>query len=212
MKLAKKKILITAGPTWVPIDRVRVISNIASGKTGLLLARRAKKLGADVTLLMGPAENLISNNCIKVKPFKYFDDFKNLFTKEINKNYSVLIHSAAVSDYQPRKSSTDKIKSDLKRLSLDLVLTPKLADRVKKINPEIFLVLFKLELNVSKSTLIGRAFRLLKNTGSDLVVANTFKDKNYQAYIVDKNRKIIGQAQNKNELTRLLIRRIEERI
>lgn len=212
MSFKKKKILITAGPTWVPIDRVRVISNIATGKTGLLLARRAKKLGADVTLLMGPGENLLNNNCIKVKPFKYFDDFKDLFTKEINKNYAVLIHSAAVSDYQPKMSSSDKIRSNLKRLSLDLVLTAKLADRVKKIDPNIFLVLFKLELNVSRSTLIDRAFKLLKNTDADLVVANTFKGRDYQAYIVDKNKKIIGQAQNKNELTRLLIRKIEERL
>ncbi len=212
MSLKKKKILITAGPTWVPIDKVRVISNIASGKTGLLLARQAKQLGADVTLLMGPTENHPSTNCIKVKPFKYFDDFKELFTKEINKNYAVLIHSAAVSDYQPKKSSSDKIRSNLKRLSLDLVLTPKLADRVKKTSPNVFLVLFKLELNVSKSTLIERAFSLLKNTNADLVVANTFKDSNYQAYIVDKNKTIIGKAQNKNELTRLLIRKIEERL
>ncbi|MBM3248120.1 MAG: phosphopantothenoylcysteine decarboxylase [Candidatus Omnitrophica bacterium] len=212
MSLKKKKILITAGPTWVAIDKVRVISNIASGKTGLLLARQAKKLGADVTLLMGPTENSFSNNCIKVKPFKYFDDFKDLFTKEINKNYAVLIHSAAVSDYQPKESSSDKIRSDLKRLSLDLVLTPKLADRVKKKNPNVFLVLFKLELNVSKSALIDRAFGLLKNTKADLVIANTFKDNHYRAYIVDKNKKIIGQATDKNRLTRLLIRRIEERI
>ncbi|HOX54549.1 MAG: phosphopantothenoylcysteine decarboxylase [Candidatus Omnitrophica bacterium] len=212
MDFKKKKILITAGPTWVPIDEVRVISNIASGKTGLLLARQAKKLGADVTLLMGPTENTIINNCIKVKPFKYFDDFKETFTREINKNYSVLIHSAAVSDYQPKKSSSGKIKSDFKRLSLDLILTPKLADRVKKINSKIFLVLFKLELNVPKAALIARAFKLLKATEADLVVANTFKGNNYNAYIVDRDKKIIGQAKNKNQLTKLLLKRIDERL
>ena len=50
MKLKNKRVLITAGPTWVKIDKVRVISNTASGKTGLLFADAFKRLGSKVTL------------------------------------------------------------------------------------------------------------------------------------------------------------------
>jgi len=131
MSLKNKKVLITSGPTWVPIDNVRVISNIATGKTGALIAKEAKRYGADVTLLMGPTQNIINNHLIKTKSFKYFDEFKDLFTKEIRRKPDLVIHSAAVSDYQPKKRFASKIKSDLKRLSLNLVLTPKLADIVK---------------------------------------------------------------------------------
>ena len=53
-KLKNKKVLITAGPTWVPIDNVRVISNTATGETGILLSEKLKNLGAKVTLLLGP--------------------------------------------------------------------------------------------------------------------------------------------------------------
>ncbi len=56
MSLNGKRILITAGPTWVPIDNVRVISNIATGTTGVLLAWQTSAQGAKVTLVLGPCE------------------------------------------------------------------------------------------------------------------------------------------------------------
>jgi len=59
MSLKNKRILITAGPTWVPIDTVRVISNIATGQTGILLAEKLRSLGAKVTLLLGPVPNVV---------------------------------------------------------------------------------------------------------------------------------------------------------
>ena len=55
MSLKNKRILITAGPTWVAIDSVRVISNIATGETGILLAKRLSLQGAKVTLALGPS-------------------------------------------------------------------------------------------------------------------------------------------------------------
>ncbi|MCP4136844.1 MAG: phosphopantothenoylcysteine decarboxylase, partial [bacterium] len=49
--LENKKILITAGPVWVPIDRVRVMTNTFGGALGAIIAQKAYELGADVTLL-----------------------------------------------------------------------------------------------------------------------------------------------------------------
>ncbi|MBU1999188.1 MAG: phosphopantothenoylcysteine decarboxylase, partial [Candidatus Omnitrophica bacterium] len=68
--LKNKKILITAGPTWVPVDDVRVISNSASGETGILLAKRLSGQGAKVTLLLGPIGNYNPDKKIKLVLFR----------------------------------------------------------------------------------------------------------------------------------------------
>jgi phosphopantothenoylcysteine decarboxylase/phosphopantothenate--cysteine ligase len=84
--IERKKILITAGPTWVPIDKVRVISNIASGETGILLAKEADRLGLDVTLILGPIGSRFKKT-IGVKRFHHFDELHGLIKRELkNKN------------------------------------------------------------------------------------------------------------------------------
>ena len=212
MNLKNKKVLITSGPTWVAIDKIRVISNVATGKTGSLLASLASKSGAYVTLLLGPAPVDEIKRSIRIKHFRFFDEFRALFMNELKKKPDVVIHSAAVSDYQPKRTHSSKIRSDLKRLSLSLVLTPKLADSVKKISPRTFFIIFKLEKNVPKNTLVNRAFELLKRTKADLVVANTFSDRTYKAFIIDSKKKIISTANSKESLTKALIKNIKERI
>ena len=84
--LKGKHILVTAGPTWVAIDRVRVITSVFSGQTGCTIAKCAKKLGANVTLLLGPGRVGISKgfNGIRVIRFHYFQDLFKLCKKEIS--------------------------------------------------------------------------------------------------------------------------------
>ena len=110
MNLKNKRILITAGPTWVAIDKVRVISNIASGKTGVILAEKLNNCGAKVTLLMGPGECCCLNKKIRLVRFKFFADLKQTITRELKSNkYDVIIHSAAVSDYRVENVYSGKI-------------------------------------------------------------------------------------------------------
>ena len=213
MAIKNKRILITAGPTWVPIDSVRVISNIASGETGILLAQGLARQGAQVTLLLGPVALAMAlpkrrqtmsfcprggqttafwpvadcclNKKIKVVHFKFFEELKAKIIRELRtKEYAAVIHSAAVSDYQPAKLNRRKIKSGYKSLKLNLVPTPKIINLVKKIDPAIFLVGFKFEPVASKLKLIKEARRLIYNTQADFVVANTMKEGNYLAYLV----------------------------
>ncbi len=110
----KKKILITCGPTWVPIDSVRVLSNISSGKLGQMLARELSKKGAQVTLLEGPVETPLTGAAsgkIRVLKFKTFDElFKNL-KAELKKPWDAVIHAAAVSDYRPKPAEITKLSS-----------------------------------------------------------------------------------------------------
>lgn len=203
--LKNKKILITAGPTWVPIDSIRVISNIATGETGVLLAQGLVSLGAKVTLLLGPVECCCLNRKIKLIRFRFFDDLKNKIKQELaSKKYDIVIHSAAVSDYRLKKSFSGKIKSAKKIWRLSLVPTAKIIDLIKRIDNSLYLVGFKFEPQAGKSRILKLAKALMKRSGLDLTVANSVNKKGYQAQIVSQD-KIYGPFRNKNYLTRKLI-------
>ncbi len=207
-QLNDRRILITAGPTWVPIDSVRVISNTATGLTGILLASEAIRRGAKVTLLLGPGNDCCLDKAIKVIRFKFFEELKNILAKELRKKYDILIHSAAVSDYRLKKISKRKISSQLKNLSLKLSPTPKLIDAVKKIQPSLFLVGFKFEPGAQKAGLIRQARSLIRHSGADLVVANTGISRGrYNAYIVNKDA-VTAEAGSKDGLAKALLGQI----
>lgn len=208
MSLKNKRILITAGPTWVPIDKVRVISNIATGETGILLAEKLQDLGAKVTLLLGPAESCCLNKRIKLIHFKFFDDLKNKIKRELtSKKYDILIHSAAIPDYKPEKIYHGKIKSGISNWRLKLIPTTKIIDSIKKIKPSLLVVGFKFETKVRKDMLIGKARELIQRANLDFVVANTI-DKKYRAYIVNNYNQVYGPVFNKSALTEKLIKLI----
>jgi phosphopantothenoylcysteine decarboxylase/phosphopantothenate--cysteine ligase len=188
----KPKILITAGPTWVRIDDVRIITNIFTGKTGLYLAKEFKEKGFLVTLFFNPHTLNKKIKGIKMIPFKYFEDFRNKLIKELKKNeYDIIIHSAAVSDYKVKKISKGKIPSGKKSLILKLVPTEKVIKRIRKLSPKSTFIQFKLE--IKRENLLEKAYRSLKENESDFVVANALKDLKlrYQAFFIDKNKNII---------------------
>jgi phosphopantothenoylcysteine synthetase/decarboxylase len=184
MSLKYKRILITAGPTWVALDPVRVISNTASGETGRLLAHALAKQGARVTLLLGPGEDPSPGARIKVVRFRFFDDLKKLLKDELLQQYDAVIHSAAVSDYKPETMAHSKIKSSIKNWTCKLVRTPKLIDRIKKVAPNSFAVGFKFDPRTTKNSLLKAAGELMQSSNLDAVVANTVINGKYQAFIV----------------------------
>lgn len=190
MSLKGKKILITAGPTWVAIDQVRVISNLASGETGFILADKFKKLGAKVTLLLGPGNFCGLQRSVKIIRFKYFTQLKQLLTVELKKEkYSAIIHAAAVSDYQVKGGDRNKISSNLKNLKINLIPTEKLIDSFKNYGAGLFSVGFKFEPTVTDNQLIKKAKALLNKADLNLVVANSNKNMAYRAYILDRTNK-----------------------
>jgi phosphopantothenoylcysteine decarboxylase / phosphopantothenate---cysteine ligase len=196
----KKEVLITAGPSWVAIDGARVISNLSSGQTGFILAEKFKKLGAKVTLLLGPGNFFNDQEQVTIKRFKYYTELAHLLEKELKKaKYSAVIHAAAVADYQPRKAFPGKISSQRKNLKLDLVPTKKLIKGLKKYQPGLFAVGFKFEPKTSKIKLINSGKQLLKNENLDLVVANSDRNGGYQAYIIGAEVKC-GPFLNKNTM------------
>jgi phosphopantothenoylcysteine decarboxylase/phosphopantothenate--cysteine ligase len=207
-RFKNKKILVTAGPTSVPIDNVRVISNTATGETGILLAEKLQRLGAKVTLLLGPVRLCRITNRIKLVHFKFFDELKNLIKKELgSKQYDIVIHSAAVSDYRPKTYYRHKVKSGKKLWRLALTMTPKIIDSIKKFDPSLFLVGFKFEPQSPKGELINKAKILIRHSQADLVVANTIYNGRYDAYIVSQG-KVSNAKHSRNELVKTLIAEI----
>lgn len=211
MSFKNKRILITAGPTWVPIDEVRVISNIASGETGILLAEKLLKRGAAVTLALGPVEfcrispstTLRIDKKIKLVRFKFFNELRSRLKKELlSKNYDCIIHCAAVSDFRPLKSTQGKLVSN-KAYNLKLTVLPKIVDEIRRLCPLAKLVMFKLEAGVSDVELIRRARKALLKAQADLIVANRISP-SYKAFILNKN-ETLGRINSKKELADKLI-------
>jgi len=210
--ITNKRILITSGPTCVAIDKVRVISNIASGETGCILANEFKKLGAEVTLLLGSRNLYQPKTEIKVIGFKYFAELKKLLATELkNGKYAAVIHAAAVSDYQPKKIAKVKISSHLKNLKINLVPTKKLINEFKKYKNGLVSVGFKFEPDATREAVIKKALALLKVANLSLVVANSNKNKQYSAYILDGINEY-GPYRDKIKMAQQLTKLVKERL
>jgi phosphopantothenoylcysteine synthetase/decarboxylase len=214
--LEGKRILITAGPTWVPIDKVRVITNIFKGTLGVTIAREALKRKANVTLLIGPGGILPpKNSSLKVIPFKFFNELYNLMKKEISsKKYDIVIHSAAVADFKPIKTAPGKISSQKEQLLIKLKPTVKIVDRVKKWDKNVFLVKFKVEYDINKKELLKKAYESMLSSDAELMVANDLKEikeKQHRAFIIDRDKKIVI-CRTKKEISKKLLDIITKKI
>lgn len=212
--LAQKNILITCGPTWVPIDAVRVISNISTGELGQRLARQCRARGAAVTVLEGPVERRMADEDITVRPYQYFEELMTLIRAELGegqKKYDVIFHAAAVSDYMVQNPYRDKMRSDQTDLRLDLVPLPKLIRSLRQLSPDALLVGFKLEPDMTEATAAGAAAGLFDAAGCDLVVANTLKEKNYLGFVVDRD-KILAHDTSRQGLIEKLLDVVQDRL
>ena len=206
--MKKKKVLITAGSTCVPIDSVRVITNIFKGRLGIEIAKQFTKEGFDVTLLLGNSDLFLDESfygSMRVLSFKYYDELLNMVSDEMKNNYDIVIHSAAISDYRLADYKAGKIKSGQKELILRLTPTAKIVDLFKKIKPEVFLVMFKLEVDKDKEELIELAKKSRDRAGADVIVANDFRvmKKEHLAYIIIRD-EVIAVSGKINIATKLL--------
>jgi len=214
--LHKKRILMTAGPTVEYIDPVRVITNLSTGRTGMLLASELVSAGAKVTLVYGPgiAEPPKGAKVIPVKTSKeMFDAVK----KEMKKKFDVVILAAAASDYTVQNNSKSKIKSSKKSLVVKLKQAPKIIDHIKKWQKDVFLVGFKAETNLSKKKLEESARKKMKEVKADLMIANDIgtryqKNPDYNEIILVSSKKTVSSGWKRKEKIAKLIRKQLEKI
>ena len=109
-RLAGRRVLITAGPTFEPIDPVRGITNHSSGKMGFAIARAAAEAGAAVTLVAGPVHLPTPRGVRRIDVVSALQ--MHAATLAAVAGQDVFIATAAVADWRPAQVGTEKIKKD----------------------------------------------------------------------------------------------------
>lgn len=210
--LKNKKVLITCGPTWTPVDDMRIISNRSSGEMGQTIALDFAENGAKVTLLEGPVLVPLSGKTIKIIKFCFFDEFLDLIKIELNKKYDIIVHAAAVSDYKCKKKFNVKISSKLKSIALELIPTKKIITLIKKKCPETFLVGFKLESKMNEKLAVSKTKDLFTKSKCDLAIANSVKNGKYTGYILGPKNNFIEHKTSKKDISKALIGILKDRL
>ncbi len=108
--LAGQRILVTAGPTRETFDPVRFLSNRSSGKMGYALARTAYRRGADVTLISGPTA-LPAPEGVRTVSVTSAEEMYDMVMSHFEP-CSIIVKSAAVSDFRPAEAHDEKIKKE----------------------------------------------------------------------------------------------------
>jgi len=183
-KLKGKKVLVTGGGTIEPLDDVRVITNLGSGKMGKALAEICYRYGADVTFIHSE-QSVRSHLPINKIVFHSTNELAEIIEKEV-KNADILFHTAAVSDFAADKYA-GKIESS-KGINVGLKPTPKIINKVKTWNPKIMLIGFKAITTNHEDEIKKQANKLLENAQADVVIVN------------DVSRHDIGFESNENEV------------
>ena len=167
------KVLITAGATRNPIDSMRFISARASGRTGVGLARALLARGAEVHLLGSPEARLRGEDIAGETFGSTRDLMERMEQWCLAHPKGVLVHSAAVGDYELAEEGTGKVESGRTEWPLTLVPTPKIADRVRDWGLKGYFVTFKAAApGTSAEALVSIASRQRTRTRCDLVFAN----------------------------------------
>lgn len=171
--LSGKKVMITAGPTYEPIDPVRFIGNHSSGLMGFCLAEAAAELGAEVTLVSGPTTLTTQHPLIhRVDVTTAGQMYQQCMA--IANQQDIMIMSAAVADYTPAETAPEKIKKTASELDIRLVKTKDiLASIGKQKRDDQFLVGFALETENEKEN----ALKKLHTKNADLIVLNSLRTK-----------------------------------
>lgn len=170
--LEGKRALVTAGPTYEPLDPVRFIGNHSSGKMGIALSRELARRGATVQLVLGPSSAVVHENGVSVLNVHTAAEMYAACVKEFERA-DIAVMSAAVADYTPVNTSSEKIKKDSDTLNVELKKTQDILKTLgeKKYNGQL-LVGFALETGNEKENAIGK----LKTKNADLIVLNSLKD------------------------------------
>lgn len=185
-RLKGKKMIVTAGGTVEKIDEVRSITNRSSGKMGIAIAEELYLQGADVLLLR--AKNSVEPRyLIQEEIFETTEDLSDLIKQYVGQ-YDAIYHVAAVSDFTVIKK--DGKISSTQEVSLDLKPQVKILDQIKTLNPQIKLIAFKAEHDLSEKVLIEKALKRLKEAKADMIVANDISKKN-AGFEVDTNEVIL---------------------
>ena len=207
-----KNVLITVGPTHERIDPVRFIGNDSSGKMGFSLAKECAMRGAIVSVVCGPTNfNLTHPNITRINVISAQNMYDSTIT--LADKQDIIILCAAVADFCPENTSTEKIKRGNHKLILELKPTIDIAATLGKSKKESqILAGFALESNDEEENAISK----LKRKNLDFIVLNSLNDSNacfgYNTnkitIINKKEEKIHFELKSKSEVAKDIINQI----
>jgi phosphopantothenoylcysteine decarboxylase/phosphopantothenate--cysteine ligase len=190
--LLGKKLLVTAGPTFEPIDPVRGLTNLSSGKMGFAVARAAAEAGAEVTLVAGPVQLATPRRVRRIDvrtAQQMFDAVMPLAAR-----HDVFVATAAVADWRPAAVSNQKIKKAGGRSAPEFEMTenPDILASVARLPQPPYCVGFAAESH----DLLAHAREKLQRKMIPLVVANIGP----ATFGADDNTLTLVDAQGQREL------------
>ena len=214
--LRGKTALVTAGPTWEPIDPVRFIANRSSGKQGYAIAEELAAAGAETTLVTGPT-NLTRPRGLRVLEIETADEMLTRCIECLPANIAVC--SAAVADWKVADKSNQKIKKRSK--------TGQEAIRLKQ-NPDILKTISNADNNrpdlvigfaAETEDILSNGIRKLKEKSCDWILANdvgtgtqTFGGDSNAIHFISKDEPEAWPVMKKREVAQHLAKKIIDQI
>ena len=202
--LEGKRVLVSAGPTQEPIDPVRVITNLSSGKMGYAVARAAADAGAQVTLVSGPVALRAPEGVRRIDVRTAADMFQAVKTAAPQSD--VFISVAAVADYRVKSPSAHKIKkANGVALTLELEENPDILAYVAAMKNGPFCVGFAAESeNLAQHARDKRSRKNVPLLAANLVQAALGGDENAITLYDEHGEHPLGRG-SKLELARKLV-------
>ncbi|MEL6580044.1 MAG: bifunctional phosphopantothenoylcysteine decarboxylase/phosphopantothenate--cysteine ligase CoaBC [Cyanobacteria bacterium J06621_12] len=202
-------ILVTGGPTPVPIDNIRRLTNRFTGRLGTCIAEELYLRGAKVKLIHGQG-SYTPPNYLPHKIVTTYDEYLREIMSELQHDFQYGIFSAAVADYKPSQVFLGKIPSG-ELAKIDLIPTQKVIAEVKARFPSLRMITFKYQENISHQELIEIANNRLQQ-GYQMVVANRGEEHQATgaqvAYLVTKERSPV-KATGKPEIAQAIANYLE---
>lgn len=191
LPLSGKKVLVNAGPTYEAIDPVRFIGNRSSGKMGVAIADEFAKLGADVTLVLGPSHEVPNEKLVTIVKVESAEEMYKA-CELVFEIVDIAVLAAAVADYKPKSIADSKIKKKDSELFLELTKTTDILETLGKQKKHQLLVGFALETD----NVLEYAKAKIAKKNLDFIVANSAIEKG-AGFGVDTNKVTIIDKHNK---------------
>ena len=167
-----RKVLVTAGPTYEPIDPVRFIGNHSTGRMGIEIATAFAQNGAHVELVLGPSSIEVNHPLINVSKVSTAAEMYAISTR-IFPDSELAVMTAAVADFSPLNPSSEKIKKDAGHDTIKLQPTKDILAELGKLKTKNQLLIgFALETENEETN----ALKKLKNKNLDMIILNSLKD------------------------------------
>lgn len=177
--------IVTAGPTYEPLDKVRRLTNFSTGKLGTLLAKQLANRGHHVRLLVGSSATFHAEPETETREmFTTTEDLRARLQPRTGEKIDAIYHAAAVSDFrfgrvfdqQPdgtlREVKSGKISTRQGRLLAELQPTPKIISELRGWYATAFLVGWKYEVEGDRASAVANAQEQIRASGINTSVAN----------------------------------------